>query len=169
MLNCFSHVWLFATLWSVAHQVPLSMEFSRQEYWSGLPCPPLDLPNPGIKPSLPSPALAGEFFTTSTTCEAHIYYYCYLKNILILKGNIILCYICNNQISCVCAQSFNCVLLFATPWTVARQAPLSMGFSRQECWSGWIEPTSPVSLALQVNFLPAEPLGKPTYNSDCNN
>ena len=50
----------------VAHQTPLSMEFSKQEYWSGLPFPVLgDLPNPGIKPtSLVSPALAGRFFTT---------------------------------------------------------------------------------------------------------
>ena len=46
--------------------------FSRQEYWSGLPClPPGDLPNPGVKPaSLLSPALAGRFFTTSATWEA---------------------------------------------------------------------------------------------------
>ena len=56
----------------VAHQTPLSMEFSKQEYWSGLPFPVLgDLPNPGIKPtSLVSPALAGRFFTTSATWEA---------------------------------------------------------------------------------------------------
>ena len=56
----------------VAHQVPLSMGFSRQEYWSGLPCPPPgDLPNPGIKlESLASPALARGFFTTSATWEA---------------------------------------------------------------------------------------------------
>ena len=46
-----SRVQLFATPWTVAYQVPLSMEFSRQEYWSGLPFPSLgDLPNPGIKP-----------------------------------------------------------------------------------------------------------------------
>ena len=57
----FSHVQLFAILWTVAHQAPLSMGFSRQEYWSGLPCPPpRDIPNPGIEPtSLMSPALAG--------------------------------------------------------------------------------------------------------------
>ena len=50
------------------------MEFSRQAYWSGLPCPPTgDLPDPGIKPmSLMFPASAGRFFTTSTTREAHI-------------------------------------------------------------------------------------------------
>ena len=67
-----SHVQLFATPWTVALQAPLSMGFSRQEYWDGLPCHlPGDLLDPGIKPmSLPSPALAGRFFTTSTTWEA---------------------------------------------------------------------------------------------------
>ena len=51
-----SHVQLFVTPWTVAHQAPLPMGFSRQEYWSGLPCPPPgDLPNPGIE--LRSPAL----------------------------------------------------------------------------------------------------------------
>ena len=51
MLSHFGHVQLFVTLWTVAHQAPLSMGSSRQEYWSGLPCPPPeDLPDPGIKP-----------------------------------------------------------------------------------------------------------------------
>ena len=59
---------------AVTCQAPLSMGFSRQEYWSGLPGPsPGDLPNPGIEPaSLGSPALAGEFLTTSATWEAHM-------------------------------------------------------------------------------------------------
>ena len=72
VLSRSSHVWRFATLWTVAHQAPLSMGFSRQEYWNGLPCPPpVDLPNPGIEPeSLLSPALADGFFTTSATWEA---------------------------------------------------------------------------------------------------
>ena len=54
------------TPWTVAHQAPLSIGFSRQKYWSRLPFPPPgDLPDPGIKPaSLVSPALAGRFFTT---------------------------------------------------------------------------------------------------------
>ena len=58
-----------ATPWPVAHPGPLSTGFSRQEYWSGLPCSPSGaLPHPGIKPtSFLSPALAGGFFTTSTT------------------------------------------------------------------------------------------------------
>jgi len=65
MLSHFSHVWLFVTPWTVACQASLSMEFCRQEYWSGLPFPhPGDLPDPGIKPSsLMSPALVSEFFT----------------------------------------------------------------------------------------------------------
>ena len=71
MLNCFSHVQLFVILWTVAHQAPLFMEFSRQEYWSELPCPPpRNLPDPGIKPMfLKSPALAVRFFTSNTTWE----------------------------------------------------------------------------------------------------
>ena len=53
MLSRFSHVRLFVTPWTVAHQAPLSLGFSMQEYRSGLPCPPLgDLPYPGIEPSL---------------------------------------------------------------------------------------------------------------------
>ena len=71
-VKSFSYVWLFATLWTVACQATLSMGFSRQEYWTGLPCsPPGDLPNPGIKSmSLKSLALPGRFFTTSATWEA---------------------------------------------------------------------------------------------------
>ena len=67
-----SHVQLFATPWTVAHQAPLSMEFSRQEYWSGLSCQPLGvLPDPETKlASLTSPALVGGFFNTRATWEA---------------------------------------------------------------------------------------------------
>ena len=71
LLSCFR---LFATLWTVAFLIPRegsigSIGFSRQEYWSGLPfASPGNLPVPGIKPASPvSPALAGQFFTTSTT------------------------------------------------------------------------------------------------------
>ena len=61
-----SRAWLFVTPWTVAHQAPLSMGFSQQGYWSGLPFShPGGLPNPGTKPTSPvSPALAGRFFTT---------------------------------------------------------------------------------------------------------
>ena len=69
-LSHFSHVQLFVTQ-TVACQAPLSIEFSRQECWSGLPFPsPGDLPDPGIElASLMSPTLAGKFFTTSATCD----------------------------------------------------------------------------------------------------
>ena len=116
MLNRFTRVWLFVTLWTVAHQASLSLGFPRQEYQSGLPCRPVgDLPNPGIKPtSLTSPALAGRFFTTGATWEAQSMY-------TMKKWSEV--------------KSLSRVRLFVTPWTVAYQAP-SMGFSRQEYWSG---------------------------------
>ena len=79
----FSHIQLFVTAWTVAHQAPLSMELSRQEYWSGLPfLPPEGLPDLGIKPKSPaSSALAGRFFTTEPPgkplrCLIPVSYYC---------------------------------------------------------------------------------------------
>ena len=71
VLSHFSCVRLFASPWTVAHQAPLSVGFSRQGYWTGLPChPPGDLPDPGIKLTSPaSPTLASRFFTTSATWE----------------------------------------------------------------------------------------------------
>ena len=69
----FSHVWLLVTLWTVACQAPLSMGFSKQEYWSGLSCPPPgDIPDPGIKAT--SSAMAGRFCTTSATWKALVPY-----------------------------------------------------------------------------------------------
>ena len=65
-LSRLSRVRLCVTPWTVARQAPLSMGFSRQEYWSGLPCPPPgDFPDPGVEPaSLASPGWAGRYFTT---------------------------------------------------------------------------------------------------------
>ena len=94
MPSCFNCVLLFATPWILAFQALLSMGFSRQEHWSGLPCPPPgDLPNPGIEPvSLMSPALASGFFITSATWEAPIcailfknYVYWELRKIFLLR------------------------------------------------------------------------------------
>ena len=72
VLSRFSCIQLFVTQWTVDCQAPLSMGSSRQEYWSGLHCPPPgNLPDPEIKLASPkSSALAGKFFTTSTTWEA---------------------------------------------------------------------------------------------------
>ena len=105
VFSYFSHVWLCATLWTVACQAPLSMGFSRQEYWSGLPCPPAgDLPNPEIKP-MASPA--------SSAMQA---------NSLPLShpGS---------------PSHFSQAWLFVTLWTWSTRASLSTGFSRQEHWN----------------------------------
>ena len=119
-------VWLFATLWTAARQAPLSMGFSRQEYWSGLPCPPPgNLPNPGIKPvTLMSPALIGGFvfflsfffFTTCTVWEARIS----LSNFIFMWSVSIY----------ICFQFFCVYLLFTNPgylrwlaWTDKGEAP----------------------------------------------
>ena len=75
VLGCFSHIPLFATPWTAAHQAPLSMAFSRQEYWRGVPFPlPGGLPDSGTElMSLTSSALAGRFFTTGATWEARLW------------------------------------------------------------------------------------------------
>ena len=110
VLSHFSCVLLFATIETVAHQAPLSMEFSRQEYWSGLSCSPLGyLCDPGIEPT--SPALAGGFFTILATrevqdllqiCRSSLFdilhiFLIYSNNIL----NIFMCVICQDY----CATS----------------------------------------------------------------
>ena len=84
MLSRFSHFQLFATLWTIASQAPLSIGFSRQEYWSGLPCTaPGDLPNPGIEPtSLSSPELISGFFTTSDAWDASVSKYLPIKYLI---------------------------------------------------------------------------------------
>ena len=83
-------------------------------------------------------------------------------------------------LNCVHAKSFSRVRLFATPWTVARLAPLSMGFSRQEYWSGLpcpppgdllkpgIQLTSPAAPALQVDSLPLSHQGSPSFHHKVN-
>ena len=73
LLSCFSCVLLFVTLWAVACQAPMSMGFSRQEYWSGWLCPPPgDLSHPGIEPTSLTSSSSASFFTASATWEAPI-------------------------------------------------------------------------------------------------
>ena len=130
MLNHFSHVRLFATLWTLALQALPSMGFCRQDYWSGLPRPlPGDLPDPGIEPaSLMSLALADGFFTTSATWEAH------MRLLLLLLLQL---------------SRFSHVRLCA--WTAAHQALPSLGFSRQEHWSGLPFPSPHMRLLLLLS------------------
>ena len=136
------------------------MEFSRQEYWSGVPFPtPGNLPDPGIEPA--SLALVGGFFTCSATWEAIRTY---------RKKQIRLW--CKTLLNCkvkVKVKSLSRVQLFSTPWTVAHQTPLPMEFSRQEYWSGLPFPIlgdlpdpgiEPASLYWQADSLPLAPPGK---------
>ena len=77
MLCNLSHVWLFATLWTVVLWTPLSMGFSRQEYWSRLPFPPPgDLPDPGAKSE--SPALQADSLPTEPSGNPLIQYLVYV-------------------------------------------------------------------------------------------
>ena len=100
------------TPWTVARQAPLSMGFSRKEYWSGLSCPPPgDLPDPGIEHR--SPALQAASLPTEPPGKLRL---CAMLLLLLSR--------------------FSHVRLCVTPWTAVHQAPPSMGFSRQEYWSG---------------------------------
>ena len=90
MLCHFSCIRLFVTPWTTAHQASLSMGFSRQGYWNGLPYPPPgDLLNPGIKPvSLRSPVLTGRLLITGTTWEAPFKRRVYLNKNIALKNSV---------------------------------------------------------------------------------
>ena len=224
--SCFSCVWLSAILWTVVRQAPLFVGFLRQEYWNGLPDPPLgDLPSPGIKLiSLRSPTLAGRFLTTSAIWEApqdllelthkkqcpfhHGEWNAKVRSQQITwsnrqlwpwstkrsraKANSVLSRECTGhskhplsttqevsphiditrwsspksdwlyslQANLENVKSPSRVRLFASPWTVAHQAPPSVEFSRQEYWSGLLFP-SPWDLPDSG----IEP-GSPTLQSD---
>ena len=98
-MESLSHVRLFATPWTAAHQAPPSMGFSRQEYWSGLPSPYAVIDQSCLP--WPQDLKSSVFIPVPRK-----------------------------------VKSLSRVQLFATPWTAAHQAPPSMGFSRQEYWSG---------------------------------
>ena len=126
-----------------ACQAPLSMGFSREEYWSGLPCPLTgDLPHPGIKSEfLMYSALADRSFTTSTTWAARN---CFRK---VNKSRF-------TYMIVVVVQSLSHVWLFATPWTAACQASLSFTLSRRLLKLMSIESVMPSNLlVLSCPFL----------------
>ena len=116
MLSCFSRVQLFATLWAIPHQAPLSMGFSRQEHWSELPALLQRIfPAPENKrASLMSPTLAGGFLTTGTTREAHK----------------------QTAAAAAAAESPQSCPTLCDPIDSSPPGSPSLGFSRQEHWSG---------------------------------
>ena len=146
MLSRFSHVGLFATPWIVAREALLSIGFSKQEYWRGL-----SFPFPGY---LTDPEIE---------CGCLTFHVCSLPRVTRKPFN---------RVKAWKHQSFSRVRLFATPWTVAHQAPLSIGFSRQEYWSRFPSPSprdlpdpgmEPRSPALQTDSLPLSHQGS-TFN-----
>ena len=154
MLSCFSHFshfWLWVTLWTVAWQVPLYMEFSRQKYWSGLPCPPPgDLPDPGIKPtSLMSPALAIGFCTTSAPWEAPWVKEVYAKTPILLysTGNIPLFYsnskwtIIYKNVESLCWTPEKEPTHWKRPWCWERLRAGGRGVNRG--WDHWMVSPTP--------------------------
>ena len=140
LLSRFSHVWLCVTPQTAAHQAPLSLWFLRQEYWGGLPfpssmhasmhakslqsCPTLCNPIDSSPPGSPVPGIL----------QART-----LEWVAISFSNA--------RKWKVKVKSLSCIRLLATPWTAAYQALPSMGFSRQEYWSGVPLP-SPIGLLL---------------------
>ena len=145
--------------WTVALQALLSMKFSRQEYWSGLPFPPPgNLPEPGMEPT--SPALTGGFFTTEPPGKPYLPHAAAAAKSLqscptrcdpidgsppgspvpgILQARTlewVAISFSNAWKWKVKEKSLSRVRLVVTPWTAAYQASPSMGFSRQEYWSG---------------------------------
>ena len=128
MLSRFNRVWLFETLWTVAHQ-----GFSRQEYWSGLPCPPPgDLPDPGTEPPSLLHWQAGSLPLAPPGKP-----------------------LCSFQFSSV--QSLSRVWLFATPWIAARQASLSITNSWSSLKLTSIESVMPSSHLILCFLLPPIP------------
>ena len=138
---------------TVAHQTPLSMGFLRQEYCSRLPFPSSGyFPDPEMEhTSLTSPALAGGFFTTKPSGKLTKAFY-FIQNLFYTKSKISqVCISKFPNVKSFLVETVSQFLLFTyggdlvvkscptlvTPWTVAYQAPLSMGFSRQEYWE-WI-------------------------------
>ena len=126
-MKLFSCVRLFATPWTAAYQAPPSMGFSRQEYWSGVPSP--------SPTSVCCCCCCQVASVVSDSVRSHRRQPTRLPRPWESSGK-------NTGVGChfllqgVKVKSISHVRLFATPWIVAHQAPLSMGFSRQEYWSG---------------------------------
>ena len=129
---------MYVTSWTIAHQAPLSMKFSSQEYWNGLPFPsPGDIPNKGIKPtSLMSPALSGVFFTSSTTWKAPLCIFFFLS-ISISKIFVFNLFI----VSILCGEGNNNSLQYSRASLVAQLVKNPPAMRETWVWSlGWKDP-----------------------------
>ena len=128
------NVWLFVIPWSVACPAPMSMEFSRQEHWIGLPFPSLgDLPNRGIEPG--SPALQADSLPIEPLGKPSFHHIPMSSLKHLVYTLMFFFFFSFGRGACVLSH-FSRVWLFAKPWTIAHLAALCMGCSRQEYWSG---------------------------------
>ena len=126
-----SRVRLFVTPWTVAHQAPQSMGFSRQEYWSGLPFPSSgDLPNPGMEPG--SPALQTDALPSEPPGNPEVNKGTPNRG-LICQITLLIPFL---QVCIDAIVTLLCPTLCDLMDYIVCQAPLSMEFSRQEYWSG---------------------------------
>ena len=132
-------VWLFVTPWTIARLAPVSVGLTRQEYRSGLPFPfPGNQVEPGIKPRLVRINCIAQRTLLNVLWwprwkeipQKRGYIYIYIADSLCCRVEM------NTTLMHTHTKSLSRVWLSVTPWTVAHQAPLSMGFSRQEYWSG---------------------------------
>ena len=157
LLSRFSRVWLCATPLMAARQAPPSLLFSREEHWSGLP-----FPSPLQSMGLDKYIITWILHWSSIQNSFIFLNFLYVSQPSFPPSQPLLLLLLLSH--------FSPVWLFATPWTVVSLAPPSMGFSRQEYWSGvplpspgdlpdpGIEPGSPV---FQADALTSEPPGKP--------
>ena len=169
----------FVTLWTTACQAPLSMGFSRQEYWSGLSCPPLgDFPDPGIEPHLlllmywlagSLPLVPPRKITYLCSRElikgvCHITPFYLMLSLLYLCTGFLFFVNVNTQITCMCAKSLQLCPTLCDRMDCSLPASSVHGFSRQEYElpcpppgnlpDSRIKPESPEAPALQVDSLP---------------
>ena len=128
VLSCFGCIRLCATLWTVACQAPLSMGFSRQEYWSRVPCPPQgDLPDPGIEPEpmCLTSAQADGFFTTSTMWEAPLLTLGKSPNLSMFS-----CHVCNMELLRYTTQSMGVEIICSRHIVSAEHIPAAVDSGR---------------------------------------
>ena len=119
LFSHFNHVWLGATLQTAARQAPPSMGFSRQEYWSGLPCPPPgDLPNPGIEPRCPALSHQESPYQMHINCVSRTRF---LTQGFDIWGQIILCCLCT--IGCFAASQASTREMPVAPFSFDNQKP----------------------------------------------
>jgi len=142
-----SHIWLFVTPWTLAYQAPLSMGFSRQEYWSRLPFPPPgDLPNPGTERAFP--ALAGGFFTTEPPGEPRCLFWSLL---LLFSGSVA----CQASLSFTVFQSLLKLMSIESGMLSNHHSPPALNLSQHKGLFQWLMWPKDWSFSFSISISPS--------------